>query len=740
MSDKNDIRIDISGNADGFESAMHDATRELDAAKKQMLEMQEKAKNAGSATHYLSSEIEGLSVKAKLARDALELEAAAKRASQHAAEGAGKASAEMGKSMNVGRVVQNTANQLTDFVVQVNGGTSATIALSQQLPQMLYMFGATGAVIGFVASMLPNLVSAFSSAGGGAKTFSDAMSGLDKAIGDVGETTKTFDMEGLYEQFNNSSEVVRQATIEQLRFQQEYIRTTRLVAEKKFGDSISGIGSYSTLDKLSGAYGGSGAESLSKQLGVSVDVARDLQPMLSGLKRGTEDVSLVFNRFGTVLLGGNAKAVELAATLSTLSKSERDAASASSSLSDAIGRMAKGHVTTKKESEPGKYDQLIKVIREKTAVAALDAQSEGQLTDTQKLAAKAMADLRDGQIKLTVAQKQGLVTSLEEAIATEKLARSKNAQLKADVQLGQFHQEDKTAIARLQREGDLAQMGERQQLVTRALYQVEDVASQRKARIIEQYKDEIEVRDKLLESVDLSIEARKREAEALVGSNYDASRSFDRGWGDAFKSYSDNATNAALTAQGAFQTMTGVIEDSLVGFALNTKLTFKDMAQSILKYLAQVAAKQAAMGLMKLGTSLVSSAFANYSASQTYGTNLGSQQTSMLASQDSAFAGMRASGGPVAANKTYLVGEQGPELLRMGSSGGSVVPNSAIGGSSFTLQQVFNISGDGGGDQSSSGDGAGGFKQFADMMAAVTKQVIVQEMRSGGMLEKARTA
>lgn len=252
-------------------------------------------------------------------------------------------------SRSFGGGLQNTSYQLQDFIVQVNGGTDATRALSMQLPQMLVGFGAAGAAIGVVAALLPNLIQAFGNAGESSKKFSDAMSDFDKAIGDVGSTVKEFDMEKLYEQFNQSSDAVRNATIEQLRFQQEYIKTTQLVASKKFGESLGGFGEFTTLDKLYGSF--NGAEKLAKQLGVSVETAKDLLPVLNGLKSGSEDVNLAFNRFGTALLGGNAKAVELAQTMATLSKSERDAAAASSALSEAQDKMAKGRVTTKKEAE-----------------------------------------------------------------------------------------------------------------------------------------------------------------------------------------------------------------------------------------------------------------------------------------------------------------------------------------------------------------------------------------------------
>jgi hypothetical protein len=50
--------------------------------------------------------------------------------------------------------MQNAAFQVTDFVTQVQGGVSATRALSQQLPQLLGSMGALGAVIGAAAAVL----------------------------------------------------------------------------------------------------------------------------------------------------------------------------------------------------------------------------------------------------------------------------------------------------------------------------------------------------------------------------------------------------------------------------------------------------------------------------------------------------------------------------------------------------------------------------------------------------------
>ena len=274
-----------------------------------------------------------------------ELEAAQTRAA------AGSVAMAAGYGGQFSNNVRNASFQIQDFAVQVNGGVDATKALAMQLPQMLVGFGTAGAVIGVVAALLPNLVQMFGSTAGASKTLGDAMTDFNKAIGTVGETVKQFDMDKVYEEFNKANGATRAAIVEQLRFQQAFIETSRLVAGKKFGESLSGIGEYGTLDKLAGAFGSSGAERLAKQLGIGLETAKELLPTLTGLKSGTEDVNNAFQRFGTALLGGNAEAVKLATGMADLAKSERDAAAASTAISEAQVKMATGHARTKKEAE-----------------------------------------------------------------------------------------------------------------------------------------------------------------------------------------------------------------------------------------------------------------------------------------------------------------------------------------------------------------------------------------------------
>jgi hypothetical protein len=68
------------------------------------------------------------------------------------------------------RGIQNIAYQMGDFATQVGAGTSASIALGQQLPQIFVGMGATGAVIGLVAAVAIPLARAFGQIGTNAET------------------------------------------------------------------------------------------------------------------------------------------------------------------------------------------------------------------------------------------------------------------------------------------------------------------------------------------------------------------------------------------------------------------------------------------------------------------------------------------------------------------------------------------------------------------------------------------
>ena len=151
----------------------------------------------------------------------------------------------------------------------------------------------------------------------------------------------------------------------------------------------------------------------------------------------------------------------------------------------------------------------------------------------------------------------------------------------------------------------------------------------------------------------------------------DKSREFGTGWAKAYKQYAEDANNASKQAEGYFSTFTKGFEDAIVNFVKTGKLSFKDLANSIISDFVRIQAKQLALGLFGGGGT---------------GNGIGNF-FSMLSGVPG-----RASGGPVAANTPYMVGENGPELF-LSKSAGTIIPNNQLsagrGGSGTNV--VYNI-------------------------------------------------
>lgn len=82
----------------------------------------------------------------------------------------------------MGGGLQQVGFQLQDFVVQVNGGTSATQAFTQQFPQLASAFGPAGVAVGLFATLaIPALTAAFGNAREEAVATQDAIENLARS-------------------------------------------------------------------------------------------------------------------------------------------------------------------------------------------------------------------------------------------------------------------------------------------------------------------------------------------------------------------------------------------------------------------------------------------------------------------------------------------------------------------------------------------------------------------------------
>jgi phage-related minor tail protein len=116
------------------------------------------------------------------------------------------------------------------------------------------------------------------------------------------------------------------------------------------------------------------------------------------------------------------------------------------------------------------------------------------------------------------------------------------------------------------------------------------------------------------------------------------------------------AVEAGAIIRDAMRQTADTIEDTLVKATRTGRLSFSDMARSIVADLSRIAIRQfITQPLTNVLTNVLSSVFG----------------------------GARADGGPVDMGRAYLVGERGPELFVPGASG-AIQPNGA-GGGNITL-------------------------------------------------------
>ncbi|MGC8099873.1 phage tail tape measure protein [Metapseudomonas otitidis] len=187
------------------------------------------------------------------------------------------------------------------------------------------------------------------------------------------------------------------------------------------------------------------------------------------------------------------------------------------------------------------------------------------------------------------------------------------------------------------------------------------------------------------------------------------------GANDAFADYIDSAKNVSGQTYDLFNKAFGGIEDSIVDFVMTGKLSFSDLANSIIADLVRIEARKAIAfaiggsesgggsgfgGLLKLGFTAASAYFGGgLSASAAGSLAAGSSQLGYAQDLSNFVAGARAGGGPVSAGSMYQVGENNrPELLTQGGrsylipgDGGNVTPIRGNGGGGGPVTNVFNL-------------------------------------------------
>lgn len=160
-----------------------------------------------------------------------------------------------------------------------------------------------------------------------------------------------------------------------------------------------------------------------------------------------------------------------------------------------------------------------------------------------------------------------------------------------------------------------------------------------------------------MEEINALYDARKLKIEETAAKTKQEQDSFAFGWAQAGEKYRNNIKTDAEYATAQMQNFTKGFEDAFVKFVMTGKLSFKDLANTMIAEFARVQASKIMSGLTK--------------GMEANGGGFGGLFS---------FIGglFKANGGPVQSNSPYIVGERGPELF-VPNNAGRVVPNNSLG-------------------------------------------------------------
>lgn len=272
------------------------------------------------------------------------------------------------------------------------------------------------------------------------------------------------------------------------------------------------------------------------------------------------------------------------------------------------------------------------------------------------------------------------VLTIQQADALTKIARAyAQAEAAAQGYLNSLKQAQEREIAGFgQGNRERQRQAGLQQIQDRYEQQRQDLEAQRRSGQVgdDQYAQELE-RIERFQSAALSSYAD------FFQRRHELQQRADLGADEALRNYFESTQDTYSQIQGAVTNAFKGAEDALVNFVTTGKLSFKDLASSIVSDLARIAIRQSITG------PLASALFGG-------GGGSGGGFSSFLGS---IFGAGKADGGSVSAGGLYPINERGAEILSIGSKdyltvggqGGKVTPISGGGGNTVnvTVNQAF---------------------------------------------------
>lgn len=325
------------------------------------------------------------------------------------------------KLKGFGTGAQQIGYQVQDMIVQIQGGTSAFVAIGQQGSQLAGAFGPGGAVIGAIIALSAAVGGTLVKSLGGAKVSAEELQASTKTLDDVLQKNKdgTYELSDSFVELANNIDTASQAQAKFYEAQSATVTQTEGAKEaiSDLVDSLdtwtngSAIGAQRSLELGQQTASLTGyIEDLSSKFGITNQEAETLVPLLAAVQKNAspENIKALSDetaRLNDKYNGANAELVKFNGELFKNIGNLQEAASKSDTLSNSQDTLAKAtNSATQRLKEQN--DQIIKNIQ------------IGNMADRDRYAAQAEAD------KAAFAKRQGVT---EEQIKEYNAARDEEA-------------------------------------------------------------------------------------------------------------------------------------------------------------------------------------------------------------------------------------------------------------------------------------------------------------------------
>lgn len=456
----------------------------------------------------------------------------------------------------LGGGVRNASYQLSDFVVQVQGGTSALRAMGQQLPQLLAGFGLFGVVAGLASTVVISIIENFdlfaTKADKASKSLEKFGKELEKATAlgdDVAKFAKDFNATAA-DGFVEYVKAYNKASESQRKEMDLWLQKKLLVEEQKLNDLAT--------------------EAQGRQI--------DFGAAMGGSPNGT-------TQFDPTL--------ERQVELETLYRKQADSVRR---LQAAI----KGDMATAIEGNKVTEQSVIGIQQKIDAIRA-EAQYIG-INNAEKEKAIVMAELEASAKRSGL----GLNKQLVEELKTEIDLKHKALQT---AEIEKYAKAQETANNILREQGSAVTMTTREYQKLVEQKQLEGVILE---KTVGWNREEIAMfRERAQQYL--------AEKQAIDDINDARKRTFTGGALESIKKYGEDASNIGAQVGNAFTNAFRGMEDAIVQFTMTGKASFSSFALSVVADIQRILVRQALIGggsagggfggLIGMGTSLAAAYF-----------------------------------------------------------------------------------------------------------------------------------